>query len=330
MRRKVAIFCGGPSSEFEVSLNSAKTIYKYIDKKKYELYFFFISKESICKLFIASDSTDFLKTKTETSLSKGLEDIKRKSILALLAGLHGEFVEDGRLQALLELFQIPYTGSGVSGSSIAMDKYRTSLLVNTIDGVYIPKSVLLQKPYHLPKNLTLPVIIKPNALGSSVSISIAYTNDEFSKQIKRLLKNYPKQEIVVQEYLQDAIEIQSGTLQRKDGTFLDVPPIEIIPKKNVFFDYDSKYLVGGATEITPPVGIPKKLSDEIMKISIKLHTLLGLKTYSRNDFLIKNGKIYFLEANTLPGMTATSLLPQEAAAIGISFPQLLDFIIENS
>ncbi len=330
MLKKIAIFCGGPSSEHEVSINSSKTIYKFIDKKKYEVYFFYISKNKLCKLILAQNTTDFSKVNPSATLVKGLEQLKKKKIFALLAGIHGEFVEDGRLQALLEIYQIPYSGSDVSASSIAMDKYRAALLVNTIDGVNLPKTILLQAPYHLPKDFSLPVIIKPNTLGSSVSITIAYTNLEFNKQIKSLVKSYPGQEIVVQEYLKDAIEIQSGVLQDKEGNYLDVPPIEIIPIKNVFFDYDSKYQVGGATEITPPIGISKKLSDEIMKISIKLHKLLGLKTYSRNDFLVKGGKIYFLEANTLPGMTATSLLPQEAAAMGISFPKLLDFIVENS
>jgi D-alanine-D-alanine ligase len=135
---------------------------------------------------------------------------------------------------------------------------------------------------------------------------------------------------LAQEYLEDAIEIQCGALQKKNGDFIALPPIEIIPKKNVFFDYDSKYLSGGATEITPPVSISKKLSDKISILSIEIHKLLALKTYSRTDFMVKNGKIYFLETNTLPGMTATSLLPQEANSIGISYPQLLDFIISNS
>ncbi len=330
MLKKVAIFCGGPSSEYEVSLSSASTIYKHIDKKKYELYFFYISKKYTCKLILASESVNLSKVKAENSLVKGLEDLRKKKILALLAGLHGEFVEDGRLQCLLELYGISYTGSGVAGSALAMDKYRSSLLVNTIDGVSLPKTELLKSPYSLPKGFNLPVVIKPNTMGSSVGVTIAHTRAEFTKQISELRSKYPLQEIVVQEYLEGTIEIQCGTLQRKNGEFLGVPPIEIIPKKNVFFDYDSKYLAGGATEITPPVSISKKMSDKISRISKELHGLLGLKTYSRNDFLVSGDKIYFLESNTLPGMTATSLLPQEAASIGITFPKLLDFIIANS
>jgi D-alanine-D-alanine ligase len=330
MLKKVAIFCGGPSSEHEVSLSSASTMYKFIDKKKYELYFFYISKKGFCKLILASISTDLTKIKAEAPLVKGLEDLKKKKIFAFLAGIHGEFVEDGRLQGLLEFFGIKYSGSGVTASSLAMDKYRSALLVKNIEGVLLPKTELLINNFSFPKTLKLPVIIKPNSMGSSVGVTIAHTLAEFNTQIEDAHKKYPSQEFVIQEYFENAIEIQSGTLQKKDGEFLPIPPIEIIPKKNVFFDYDSKYKVGGATEITPPIGITKKLSEKIAKISIELHKLLGLKTYSRNDFLVVNNEIYFLEANTLPGMTATSLLPQEAQAIGISFSQLLDFLVENS
>ncbi len=330
MIKKIAIFCGGPSSEHEVSLSSSKTMYQYIDKEKYEIYFFYISKTGNCKLLLATEKVNLEKIKTQTTLIKGLEDLKRRKIFALLAGIHGEFVEDGRLQGLLEFFGIKYSGSGVTASSLAMDKYRSALLVKNIEGVLLPKTEILTNDFSFPKALKLPVIIKPNSMGSSVGVTIARTTSEYNKQIADFRKEYPSQEIVIQEYFENVIEIQSGTLQLKNGKFLPVPPIEIIPKKNVFFDYDSKYKIGGATEITPPIGIPKKLSDKIAKISIEVHKLLGLRTYSRNDFLVVGGKIYFLEANTLPGMTATSLLPQEANAIGISFPQLLDFLIENS
>lgn len=330
MLKRIAIFCGGPSSEYEVSLSSASTMYKYIDKNKYELYFFFISKNRNCKLLIASDNVDLNKIKTSTPLIEGLEDLKKKKIFAFLAGIHGEFAEDGRLQGLLEFFGIPYSGSGVTASSLAMDKYRSALLVKTLDGVLLPKTFMLSENYELPKSLKLPVILKPNAMGSSVGVTIAKTLADYKKQVNEFRKKYPDQEIIVQKYFENSIEIQSGVLQKKNGKFLPVPPIEIRPMKNVFFDYDSKYKAGGATEITPPIGIPKSVSNKIAQISNSLHKLLGLKTYSRNDFLVVKGKIYFLEANTLPGMTATSLLPQEANAIGISFPKLLDFLIENS
>lgn len=328
-KMKIAIFCGGPSSEHEVSLLSSKNIYEYIDRAKYSVHFFYITKDLQCRF---AKDVHQLNSTSESAIPflEGLSKIKSDNSFALLAGLHGEFVEDGQIQTLLSYFNIPYLGSGPAASALAMDKYRTSQLVNTLKNVNIPKTFLVKDPENFPKTLSFPVIIKPNTMGSSIGISVVKTLRDYKTKVEKLKKTYPSQEIVLQQYLEDAIEIQCGVLQKSDGKFIQLPPIEIIPQKNFFFDYESKYAPGGATEITPPVSISKKLSDIISQLAIDIHTLLGLKTYSRSDFLIKKNKVYFLETNTLPGMTSTSLLPQEAAAAGISFSQLLDFLISNT
>lgn len=328
-KKKIAIFCGGPSSEHEVSLLSSKNIYENIDKEKYSVIFLYITKDLKCHR--AKDIDDLnANSMHNIPFLDGLSQIKADNFFALLAGLHGEFVEDGKIQTLLEYFNIPYLGSGPSASALAMDKHRASLLVGTLKNVNLPATFKAIDKEGPPKNFTFPLIVKPNTMGSSIGITIAKSYDEYISAVEKIRKNYPSQEIIVQEYLDGSTEIQCGVLQKKDGEFIVLPPIEIIPKKNIFFDYDSKYLIGGATEITPPVSVSHKESQEISQLAIDVHLLLGLKTYSRNDFLIHKNKIYFLEANTLPGMTATSLLPQEAAAIGMSFPMLLDFLITNS
>ena len=329
VKKKIAIFCGGPSSEHDVSLLSSKNIYKFIDKEKYEVTFFYITKDLMC--WFAKGIEELEKTeKSKLSFLDGLAKIKEENYFALLAGLHGEFVEDGKIQTFLEYFNIPYLGSGPAASSLAMDKYRASLLIDTLKGVIIPLTFKVGKDNTIPKGHSLPLVVKPNTMGSSIGVSIVKTMREYKKAVSNIRKNYPSQEIIAQEYLEGSIEIQCGVLQKKNGEFVVLPPIEIIPQKNIFFDYDSKYLTGGATEITPPVSVSKKMSDELAHLSINVHIMLGLKTYSRNDFLIHKNKIYFLEANTLPGMTATSLLPQEAKAIGMSYTKLLDFLIENA
>ncbi len=329
MKKKIAIFCGGPSSEHDVSLNSARTIFKYLDKEKYTISICYISKKLHA---IVSDDIDFLKSSLSatTPLTHVLTNLKKEGYFALLAGLHGEFVEDGKLQALLELFSIPYSGSGVSGSALAMDKYRSSIIASKIPQLDIPPSILIKD---LKKNdvsgLHFPLILKPNTLGSSVGVYIVKSKDDFKKALEATITKLNLKEILIQECIENALELSCGCLQKKNGTFIDIPPIEIRPKQ-VFFDYASKYEVGGSEEITPPVSISKNMSDKISHITNLLHTHLGLQTYSRSDFLIKNDKLYYLETNTLPGMTATSLLPQEAMAAGISIPALLDFLIENS
>lgn len=328
MLKKVAIFCGGPSSEFEVSLNSARTIFQNLDKSKYEVYYFFISKDLKAKFLLGTDNVDFKKIKPAQPLITALEDFKEKNAFALLAGIHGEFVEDGKLQTLLETLNIPYSGSDSKGSMLAMDKYLSCLIAKEVKRLTIPKTHLLTATKYL-KDYEYPVLVKPNELGSSIGVYIATDKDELIKILAILRSHLKVSNVLVQEYLKGAIEISCGCLQKKDWDFTKLPPIEIKPKAELF-DYASKYEIGGSEEITPPVSISEKLADEISSITCELHNLLGLKTYSRSDFLVKGDKIYYLETNTLPGMTATSLLPQEASAIGITFPELLDFLIENS
>lgn len=330
MRKKIAILCGGPSSEHEVSLNSARTIFSFLDHDKYEIVICYISKDLSAELLTSADQ---LNEKRDPSISflEILKVLKKEKYFALLAGIHGEFAEDGKLQALLEIFDIPYSGSKVHGSALAMDKYRTSLIAQQIDGLKFPRTFLLTSTNTFDKaKILFPTIVKPNALGSSVGVFVAKNNEELSTAINTLNKKFHVSEILLQEYITDSIELSCGTLEKITGEFTTLPPIEIRPKKAELFDYNSKYEIGGSLEITPPVSIPQELSDKVSSATIELHKILGLNTYSRSDFLVKNGEIYFLETNTLPGMTATSLLPQEAKAAGISFPDLLEFIIENS
>lgn len=327
--QKIAIFCGGPSSEHEVSLNSAKTIYKFINKKKYETYYFYISKDSKCQLLIAFDNVDFSKIHPKSSIIRGLEDLKRKKIFALLAGIHGQFGEDGRLQALLEYFSIPYSGSRFSSSSLCMDKYRSMQVVSHIKGVHIPKTILYIASSTLLPKVSYPAVVKPNLLGSSVGIFKVNSRKDLKNAIEFIHKNLREKEILIQENV-GGIEFSCGVLQDNKGTAILLPPIEIHPKRSTIFDYASKYEKNGSEEITPPISISKQESTKLSKITEQIHKALGCQGYSRSDFKIIDGKIYYLETNTLPGMTTTSLLPQEAAAIGIKFTQLLDFIISNA
>lgn len=330
MQKKIAIFCGGPSSEHEVSLNSAATIYKNIDKKKYKVIVCFISKDGNAEI-IDDSNINFANLKANKSLFTTLETINDEGYFALLAGIHGEFVENGKLQVLLEHFSIPYSGSGYSASALCMDKLRSMMIVKHIEGIHLPATFIQDiDQYSLPPALSYPIIIKPNDLGSSVGVHIANSDKELAKAFIELQEDHNLKEILLQEYVNSAIEISCGCLEKKDGTFIELPPIEIRPRKSNLFDYASKYETGGSEEITPPVSLSKEVSKKISELTCSIHEILGCKTYSRSDFMVRDGDIYYLETNTLPGMTATSLLPQEAGAAGISFPHLIDFLIENS
>jgi D-alanine-D-alanine ligase len=141
-----------------------------------------------------------------------------------------------------------------------------------------------------------------------------------------LLKTY----FIIQPLIESDIEVSCGCLEKKNGEVVKLPAIEIIPQSSTFFDYKAKYVKGGSKEITPPEHISEDMADRISQLAVDIHRVLGCSVYSRSDFLIKGNDIFYLETNTLPGMTNTSLLPQEAEAGGISFSKLIDFLVENS
>lgn len=329
MYKKIAIFCGGPSSEHEVSLSSAKTIFEHLDKEKYEVVVCYITKKLNAKI-IRNEDFDFIENKSTTPLIEILQQIKKENFFAFIAAMHGEFGEDGKLQALLEFEKIPYCGSNVESSALCTDKMRT-MMIASAEGMQIPKTTFLTIPHDLKETtkIKFPAIVKPNNLGSSVGLGIVNTQDELHSFAKSLLEDYGVTQILVQEIIH-GIELSCGTLEDKDGKFTFLPPIEIHPEKSELFDYEAKYIVGASKEITPPISISKSLSDKISEQASQIHIALGCKTFTRSDFMVRKNEVFYLETNTLPGMTVTSLLPQEAAAIGISFPQLLDFIISNS
>ncbi len=329
---KVTLVCGGPSSEHEVSINSTKSLFEAIDKSKYDVSVFYITKDLKCTYFKAEKELQIPEdTSTYLPFMEGVEKYLTKTDLAFLAGIHGEFVEDGKLQTILEFFKIRYTGSGPTASAICMDKFRTALIVNTLEEITLPNTSLIDLYGNIPvEDLQYPLIFKPNNMGSSVGLHIINSEDELKKQVQKSRNEKLYRHVLLQEYIKDAMEITCGCLEDREGNMTFIPPVEIIPNKSAFFDYASKYEDGGAIEVSPPKNLDKRVSDIVSELAANIHTLLGCKTYSRSDFLYKDGTLYYMETNTLPGMTKNSLFPKETKAIGMSFPQLVDFLIENA
>lgn len=324
-----------------MSLWSTQAILKNISPEKYEVFVFYIDKQlNTCFFSVVSGSE--LKIPQDRNLYlpflEGIEKNLKTVDRAVLIGIHGEFVEDGRLQNILDFFGVKYTGSGMASSVLAMDKYSSTNLAEKVLGVKLPKAIIFN-----PQNSFLdfsarggsafgrgfPVVLKPNDAGSSVGVKIVKTEKDLQAEIDKLKNDSKFDYWLLQEYIFGAVELSCGCLQKANKEMLKLPPIEIIPHQADFFDYNSKYQKGGSKEITPPQSISKDLSDKVSDMAAKIHQVLRCKTYSRSDFLVKGNEIYYLETNTLPGMTETSLLPQEARAVGISFSQLIDFIIEN-
>lgn len=235
-------------------------------------------------------------------------------------GLHGACGEDGRVQAAFDLLGIPYTGSGYLGSAIAMDKDFTKRLARA-DGVLTPDwhyvSVAADTLDDLAAKLTLPCVVKVPTGGSSIGVTICHDRET----LKKALSDGLGQRLLVEDYIEGR-EFSCGVL---DGEAL--PPIEIIPKVG-FYDYQNKYQPGATTEVCP-ADISFTAAHIMKDAALRVHRLLGLSAYSRSDFLMTEaGDIYFLEVNTLPGMTPTSLIPQEARAVGISYQQLCQRLLE--
>ena len=246
----------------------------------------------------------------------------QKADLVFLA-LHGACGEDGRVQAAFDLMGIPYTGSGYLSSAIAMDKDLTKRLVGSVVNTpgwkaleYTEKEI---EP--LVQSARLPVVVKPVASGSSIGVSIAHTEEALRSALRESLALGGK--IVLEQYIKGR-EFCVGIL---DGEAL--PSIEIIPREG-FYDYANKYQPGASIEVTP-ADVDAATEERLRAATLRVYETIGLSVYSRADFILDaDGEIWFLEINTLPGMTPTSLLPQEAAAAGITYPKLCQRIVDAS
>jgi D-alanine-D-alanine ligase len=317
---KILIVFGGPSREHEISVETAKQVLLNLNSQKYFSGLLYIDR-NLRSSFLHSFEEYKPGLVGKSDFFDCLKDVKKYNICFLC--LHGEFGEDGTIQSIFECKNINYTGSDSYSSRLCMDKYRSILIIKNLKGVRVPSTFLLNGN-KIPDKIPMPCVLKPNKAGSSVGVSIINNY----RELKSFSSNY-QEEYLLQEYIH-GLEISCPVLQKKDGSFIKLPPIEIKPKLSSFFDYKSKYTLGGSTETAPPTSISPSYSSEISDIACKIHSILGCSVYSRSDFIIKSKHIYYLETNTLPGMTSTSLVPKSAMAGGMVFSELLDFIVVNS
>ena len=238
--------------------------------------------------------------------------------------LHGENGENGKIQAAFDLLGIKYTGSGYLSSALAMDKGAAKIFFEK-NGVPTPAGMKMTKADHTDDfdktGLSLPCVVKPCCGGSSIGVSIVRTKEQFHAALEEAFRW--EDELIIEEYIEGR-EFSVGVLE-----YQALPIIEIAPVEG-FYDYKNKYKAGSTVE-TCPAELSKEITEEMQKYAVMAAEALGLDTYSRMDFLLnKEGKIYCLEANTLPGMTPTSLLPQEAGVIGVNFNELCEKLIKIS
>lgn len=237
--------------------------------------------------------------------------------------LHGENGENGKIQAAFDLFGIRYTGTGYLGSALAMDKGISKKMFDAA-GIPTPHWISMRKNGRKTleeTGLSLPCVVKPCCGGSSIGVYIAHTEAEYNAALEDAFRY--EDEIVVEDYVKGR-EFSVGVID-----FQALPVIEIAPVEG-FYDYENKYKAGSTVE-TCPAQIPEETAKRMQEIAVDVCRCLGLNTYSRMDFLLnEEGEMFCLEANTLPGMTPTSLLPQEAAVLGMDFGDLCEKLIQVS
>ena len=236
--------------------------------------------------------------------------------------MHGTFGEDGSLQELLETKKIPFVGSGSAASRKAIDKNASNKLFSE-HGLSIPQSQILIKDDSI--SLNFPIVVKPHNEGSSISLYKCQTLDEFETMREKIFSIHTK--MLAQEFVSGR-EFTCGILDIKDSPTA-LPATEIILKNTALFDYKAKYTSWECTEITP-AEVSREIMREIQDIALQCHSILGCKSLSRTDMILKeSGIIYVLETNTMPGMTKTSFVPAQAKAYGLDMKQLVTCLLES-
>ncbi|OGF70434.1 hypothetical protein A3H65_01585 [Candidatus Giovannonibacteria bacterium RIFCSPLOWO2_02_FULL_45_14] len=310
---RVAILRGGPSAEYEISLLTGESVLKFLPKDKYQAHDVLISKDGAWHM----DGFPMEPAK-----------IFRK-VDAVFNALHGEYGEDGQVQQILEGHKIPYTGSGILSSAISMKKYLAKDIYKNA-GLKTPRGLTVKKSANIKDsvrdiNETLfpPWIIKPAGRGSSVGVAIAKVVSDIPSALEKAFSY--DDEALAEEFIAGK-EATAGVLENFRGKkYYALPVIEIIPPEGNFFNYKVKY--SGETKEICPAHFESKISEEIQNMAVIAHEALGLRHYSRSDFIISPRGIYILETNTLPGLTSESLLPKASEAVGLTFPNFLDHLV---
>lgn len=304
--KKILFLCGGCSSEHDVSIASCKAILQNIDKTKYEVHCVVITHNNIW-------------LEEEEEITNIIEYIRTFDVVFPV--LHGKNGEDGTIQGMLDLFNIPYVGSKCGTSYICMDKERTKQMIHLLNIPQVPYQVY--QP-NMKITIPFPIIVKPASGGSSIGISIAKNKKELKKAISEALQYDSK--IILEQYIK-AKELECAVLE--DKKWIISQPGEI-QSANAFYDFEAKYENSESKTIIP-ANIPNKVKKQIRKYAKTIVENLDIHSLARIDFFYdeENGQLYFNEINTLPGFTAISMYPQLIMHEGISYTNIITKLIEN-
>ncbi len=320
--KNIAIVCGGNTGEYEISMESGKRVFENIDSEKYRP--FLIEIKGIQWSLLSSDGKKYPVKKEDFSVTFNSETI---TFDAVFNAIHGSPGEDGKLQGYFDMLNIPYSSCGVDASVLTFNKYLCNIFVRSFD-IKTATSFSFRKNEKLNKktvieSLGFPLFIKPSRSGSSVGVSKVNNESEFDNAIQNAFAHDNR--ILIEKAVLGR-ELACGIATHKNKIL--VFPITEIKTNNTFFDYEAKYTHGKSEEITPAL-IPQETAEDIQTLSRFLYEKMDCKGFVRFDYILSDNEIFFLEVNSIPGMTAASILPQQARAYGLTEKELFTMAIDN-
>ncbi len=343
-RLRVAIVMGGTSAEREVSLRSGRAVQGALDPGRFDLKGIEIAPDGRWLLPApavpgegeavpggAGPGRALLRLDAEAALAR---TAREEPVDVAFLALHGGFGEDGTIQGLLEAAGIPYTGSGVLASALAMDKERAKTVVAAA-GVRVPRGRGVERAEWegdatgvlaaLLRSPGLPAFVKPPGGGSSLGAGPAGTEGELRARLGEVFERHGDRALVEERLA--GPEVTCAVLGNRGRPLRTLPLVEIVPRGRPFFDYEAKYAPGACDEICP-ARVPEEEAARVREAALAAHRALGCDGMSRSDFILVDGEPCYLETNTIPGLTEASLCPRAARAAGIEFPRLVELLVE--
>ena len=320
--KNIAIVCGGDSGEYEISIKSAGVVAKHLNREKYAPYLIVIKSDEW--YWEDADGKKFLIDKNDFSLSLETGKVKFDGIFNAIHGTPGE---DGKLQGYFDMLGISYTSCDAATSAITFDKFLCNRFVNSY-GIKTARSLSFLRGEKIDsdqvlKELGLPLFVKPAQSGSSVGVFKVSRKEDFKFAVAEALKIDKR--VLIEEAIHGR-EIACGMIKRGEDVLV-FPLTEILSKKD-FFDYEAKYSDGLAEEVTP-ANIDEDAEQDIKTLSVFLYKQMACKGFVRFDYILTPDDLYFLEVNTIPGISEASIIPKQAQAFGLSIGELFDIAIEN-
>lgn len=324
--KKIIVLMGGLSLEHEVSINSGKGVSNALTASGYEAIQILLQKDG-CWHFPGEEPVP---------VKKAIAQLVNQNADCVFIALHGPNGEDGRIQGLLDCLELCYTGSGCAASALCMDKIRSKAVVAASAIQVAPYFVFSHKEWlksqrkilnRVEDEIGLPVVVKAPSQGSSCGMAISHNEHDFIRDVDEIM---PLEDVVMVEQYVKGLEVTCSVLDvQAQGEVYALPVTEIRPETSPFFDYYAKYTPGACQEITPAC-IGDHLAQRVQQAAVAAHKALGCCGWSRSDFIIDDSGPIWLEVNTVPGLTETSLFPQAAAVSGIPYNELITLLVEDA